>query len=90
MRAGHSSLKVSLSRFNIVSTAECECDELQTKEHIFCDCKLCGKEETTMMDILSEGEKKRIPRVSYRALKARRKAFVEEVCYVINKIPKFI
>jgi hypothetical protein len=36
MRAGHNSLKVSLNRFNIVSTAECECgDGLQMEEHIF-------------------------------------------------------
>jgi hypothetical protein len=27
MRAGHTSLKVSLNRFNIVSMAECECDD---------------------------------------------------------------
>jgi hypothetical protein len=40
-RAGHSSLKASLSRFKILSTAECECGEgLQTEEHIFWDCKL--------------------------------------------------
>jgi hypothetical protein len=32
MRARHSSLKASLSRFNNVSTAECECGEgLQTE-----------------------------------------------------------
>jgi hypothetical protein len=37
MRAGHNSLKASLNRFNIVSTAECECGE---EEHIFRDCKL--------------------------------------------------
>jgi hypothetical protein len=38
---GHSRLKASLSRFNIVSTAECDCgDGLQTEEHIFWDCKL--------------------------------------------------
>jgi hypothetical protein len=31
MRAGHTSLKTSLNRFNIVSMAECECgDGLQT------------------------------------------------------------
>jgi hypothetical protein len=41
MRAGHSNLKASLSRFNIVSTAECECgDGLQMEEHVFWDCKL--------------------------------------------------
>jgi ribonuclease HI len=39
MRAGHSILKASLSRFNIVCTAECECgDELQTEEHIVTKC----------------------------------------------------
>jgi hypothetical protein len=36
MRAGHTSLKASLNRFNILSTAECECgDGLQTEGHIF-------------------------------------------------------
>jgi hypothetical protein len=36
MRADHTSLKASLNRFNIVSTAECECgDGLQTEVHIF-------------------------------------------------------
>jgi hypothetical protein len=41
MRAGHSSLKGSLSRFNIMSTAECECgDGLEIEEHTFWDRKL--------------------------------------------------
>jgi hypothetical protein len=41
MRAGHSSLKASLNRFNSVSSAECKGgDGLQTEEHIFWDCKL--------------------------------------------------
>jgi hypothetical protein len=41
MRAGHSSLKASLSTFNIVSTAEYECSEgLEMEEHIFWDFKL--------------------------------------------------
>jgi hypothetical protein len=41
MRAGHSSLKEGLSRFNVVSTAEFECcDRLQMAEHIIWDCKL--------------------------------------------------
>jgi hypothetical protein len=36
MRAGHTSLKASLNRFNIVSTAEYECgDGLQMEDHIF-------------------------------------------------------
>jgi hypothetical protein len=54
MRAGHTSLKASLNRFNILSTAECECgDGLQTGEHIFWDCKLYEDQRATMMDILS-------------------------------------
>jgi hypothetical protein len=59
MRAGHSSLKASLSRFNIVSTAECEFgDGLQTEEHIFWDSKLHEDQRATVMDILSENSKK--------------------------------
>jgi hypothetical protein len=74
MRAGHTSLKASLNRFNIVSTAECECgDGLQTEEHIFWDCKLYEEQRVTMMAILSENSKKECPRVSYRALTARGK-----------------
>jgi hypothetical protein len=74
MRAGHTSLIASLNRFNFVSTAECECgDGLQTEEHIFCHCKLYENQRATMMDILCEKEQKRIPKVSYKALKARGK-----------------
>jgi hypothetical protein len=59
MRAGHSSLKASLNRFNIVSTAECECgDGLQTEERIFWDCKLYEDQRVIMIDILSENNKK--------------------------------
>jgi hypothetical protein len=59
MTAGHSSLKASLSKFNIVSTAECKCgDGLQTEEHIFWDCKLYEDRRATMMDILSENSKR--------------------------------
>jgi hypothetical protein len=69
MRADHSSLKASLKRYNIVFTAECECgDGLEMEERIFWECKLYGEQRTTMRDILSENNK-----VSYRALKARRK-----------------
>jgi hypothetical protein len=58
MRAGHSDLKQALSRFNIVSTAECECgDRLQTEEHIFWHCKLYEDQRATVMDILSENSK---------------------------------
>jgi hypothetical protein len=78
MRAGHSSLKASLSRFNFVSTAECECgDGLQSEEQIFWDCKLCGDQRATMIDILSENSKKEYPKS------------VTEL-YFINKILKFI
>jgi hypothetical protein len=52
MRAGHTNLKASLNRFNIVSTAECECgDGLQMKEYIFWDCKLYEDQRETMRDI---------------------------------------
>ena len=38
MRAGHTTLKASLKRLSIMSTAECECgDGLKTEEHIFQD-----------------------------------------------------
>jgi hypothetical protein len=62
MRAGHTSLKASLNRFNIVFTAECECgDGLQMEEHIFWDCKRYEEQQATMMGILSENSKKRYP-----------------------------
>jgi hypothetical protein len=77
MRAGHCSLKASLSRFNFVSTAECECgDELQTKEHIFWDCKLYEDQRTTMMDILSENRKKEYPKSVTELLRLEKKRFV--------------
>jgi hypothetical protein len=54
IRAGPTSLKTSLNRFNIVTTAECECvDGVQTEEHIFWDCKLYEDERATIMEILS-------------------------------------
>jgi hypothetical protein len=60
MRACHSSLKASLSRFNFVSTTECS-DRLQTEEHFFFgDCKLYKDQRATMMSILSENRKKNI------------------------------
>jgi hypothetical protein len=56
MRAGHFGLKASLSRFNIASTAQCECgDGLQMESHIFGDCKL-------YKNILSENSKKEYPK----------------------------
>jgi hypothetical protein len=46
---------------------------------------LSEEQSATMMD-----SKKGIPKVSYRALKARGKILAQGVCYSINKIPKFI
>jgi hypothetical protein len=81
MRAGHSSLTASLSRFDIVSATESEYrDGLGNEEHIIWDCKLYEDQRATMMDILSEN----------RALQARGKRFVQGVCYFINKIPTLI
>jgi hypothetical protein len=72
-RQSTSVLKASLNRFIILSTAERECgDGMQTEEHIFRDYKLYKDQRARMMDILSENCKK-IPKVSYRALKIRRK-----------------
>jgi hypothetical protein len=50
---GHSSLKASLNIFNIVSTAECECDDrLQTEEHALGGHELYEDQKgTAMMDI---------------------------------------
>jgi hypothetical protein len=45
----------------------------KTEEHIFWDCKRYENQEATVMDILSENSKKRIPQVSDIALKARKK-----------------
>jgi hypothetical protein len=90
MRTGHTSLKASLNRFNFVYTAECECgDGLQTEEHIFWDCKLCDDRRATLMHILSENSKKRIPEVSYRALKARRKT-ISATCLLLHKQHSYI
>jgi hypothetical protein len=75
MRAGHSSHKASLNRFNFLSTAECECgDGLQTEEHIFWDCK----------------QHKRIPKVCYRALKAIGKKDLCEARFFVKRISEFI
>jgi hypothetical protein len=91
IRAGHSSLKASLSRFNIVSVAECKCgDRLQTEEHIFWDCKLYKDQRGTMMDILSENSRKEYPKSVAELLRLEEKSFVQGICYLINKIPKFI
>jgi hypothetical protein len=91
MRAGHSSHKAHLSRFNIVSTAECECgDGLQTEEHVFWNCKLYKDQRATVMDILSENSKKEYPKSLSELLRLEGKRFVQGVCYFINKISKLI
>jgi hypothetical protein len=74
MGVGHSSLKASLSRFNIVSMAECECgDGLQMVEHIFRNCKLYEDQKATMMDILSENSKKEYPKSVTELLRLQEK-----------------
>jgi hypothetical protein len=74
MRAGDSSLETSLNRFDIVSTAECECgDGLQTEELIFWDCKRYEKQRATMRDILSENSKKEYPKSVTELLRMEKK-----------------
>jgi hypothetical protein len=84
MGAGHSSLTGSLNRFNIVSTAECECgDGLQTEEHIFWNCKLYEYQRTSMIDSLSENSKKEYSKSVTEFFRLERKRFVQGVCYFI-------
>jgi hypothetical protein len=91
MRAGHSSLKASLNRCNIVSTAECECgDGLQRDGHIFWDCKLYKEQRATMRDILSENSTKQYSKSVTELLRLEEKGFLQGVCYFINNIPIFI
>jgi hypothetical protein len=53
--SGHSTIKVNLSIFNAMSSAERTCgDELQPEEHIFWNCKLHEDQRGKMMDIFSE------------------------------------
>jgi hypothetical protein len=86
MTAGHSSLKASLSRFNIVSTAECECgDGLQTKEYIFWDYKLYEDKKATMMGSWSQNSKKGHPKSVTELLRLEEKKFLQFVCYFIKK-----
>jgi hypothetical protein len=82
-RAGHTSLKVSLNKFNIVPTAECECgDGLQTEEHIFWDCKLYEEQRATVNNTLRTAKR------NTQRLEEQR--FVQGACYFINNIPIFI
>jgi hypothetical protein len=76
-RAGHSSLKASLSRFTIVFTAECERgDGLQTEEHIFWVCALYEDQRARMMDILSENTRKEYRNSVTELLRVEEKRFV--------------
>jgi hypothetical protein len=91
MRAGHTSLKASLNRFNVVSTPECECgDGLQTEDHIFWGSKLYEEQRATMVAILFENRKKEYPKSLTELLRLEEKVFVQGVSYFINKIPIFI
>jgi hypothetical protein len=91
MRAGHSRLKESLSRFNIVFTAECECgDGLQTEEHIFWDCKWYDDQRATMMDILSQNCKRECTESDMELLRLEEKRSMQGVYYFINNIPIFV
>jgi hypothetical protein len=93
MRAGHSSLRASLSRLSL-------CPRLNANANVMTGCKLKNilsgtvkvyeDQRAKMMDILFENSKQQY-QVSYRALKVReKKRFVQGVCYFINKFPKFI
>jgi hypothetical protein len=91
MRAGHSSLKVSLNRFNIVSTAECKYgDGVQMEELIFWDCNLYEDQQVIVMDILSKNNEKEYLESATEPLSLEEKSFVLGVCYFINNIPIFI
>jgi hypothetical protein len=88
---GHTSLKGSLSRFNMVSTTECECDDgLEMEEHIFWDCKLYEDQTATVMDILPENSKTEYPESVTELLRLEGGKKVHGVCYSIKKIPKYI
>jgi hypothetical protein len=91
MTAGHTSLEASLKRFNIVSTAECECgDGPQMEQHIFWDCKLYEDQRATMMDILPQNRKKEYPNTITELLRLEEKRFVQGVFYFINKQKKVL
>jgi hypothetical protein len=80
-RAGHCSLEASLSRFNIVPTAECEFgNRLQMEEHIISNCKLYEDHRATVMDILSENSKREYAKSVTEFLRLEEKRFVQGVC----------
>jgi hypothetical protein len=87
MRAGYSSLKASLSRFNIVTTAHSEYGAgLQTEEQIFWDCRLYEDQRATMIDILSKNsQKKKYPMSVTELLRLEEKRFIRGVRYLTTK-----
>jgi hypothetical protein len=88
--AGHSNLKASLSRFTIVSIAQCECGyRLQMEGHISWDCEEDESQMATMMDILSKNNKKEYPKSVTELLHLEEERFVQGVYYFINKILTF-
>jgi Fe-S-cluster containining protein len=90
VRAGHTTLKASLNRFNIVFTAECKCgDCLQTEEGTFRDSKRYEDQQATMMDILSENSKKEYLKPVTELLKLEENDLCK-ACYFINNIPLFV
>jgi hypothetical protein len=87
MRAGYTSLKANLIWFNILSTAECECDVLQTEEHIFWDCKRGEDQRGQWWTLCLRTAKKN---TLNSVIKARGKKILQGVSYFMNKIRKFI
>jgi hypothetical protein len=80
--SNHTSLKARLNRFNIVSTAKCECgDGLQTEEHIFWDCKRYEEQRAAVMDVPSENSKKEYPKSVTDLLRLEEETFLQGVCY---------
>jgi hypothetical protein len=85
MRGGHTILKASLNRYNIVSTVECECgDGLQLEEHIFWDCKLYEEQRATMIAIVSENKKRECPKSVTELLRQEEIRFVHLLLHKQN------
>jgi hypothetical protein len=92
MRAGHSSLKASISRFNIVPTAEYECgDRLLTEEHVFWDlnCRRTKGQQWWVYCLRKARIKEYLKSVT-ELLRPEGKIFVKEVCYFINRTVNFV
>jgi hypothetical protein len=72
MRAGHLSLKASLSRFSIVSTAECECGD-RLRKNMYARTVNCTRTKGQQWRIFCLRTAKTIPKVNYRGPKTRGK-----------------